>query len=724
MEGQLCSICQDIDLQQYLFQDACPGTVTLGGFQDILKKEKCSLCRLIIKALSANSRDHWEKDIYPSEVCYLGRQDGRTQPSVVEVWFDSTSETLPKGMSGHSTTRGEILLVTEESETLSRKPTNLGRQVGSQIDLALLREWLSNCESGHGEKCGGSARNDQSTEPHPLILVDVERRRLVECNSSYRYVVLSYVWGQVPTFQTLQANFSGLQEDGALTRVGSEIPRVIRDAMDVVAGLGERYLWVDALCIIQDGASKMNDISRMDAIYGGAVLTIIAIAGLDANTSLPGLHPGSRSNGQSRETIGGMCLINKLPELSGLLQASRWESRGWTFQERILSRRCFYFTDSQVYFQCRSSICREDIFGEYSQNQLIASGATNPLEMDVSPTDGEGRLFNIYQNMVKSYNRRELSYQSDALNAFSGIISVLQKRFGWRFLSALPEDVFHLSLLWRPMVSSSPRYVNIAETLGHPSTVFPSWCWTSRIGDMYWDPWRTDAYAGNAIRLESEIEKFVVRNGTGFRNVETKFGNAQTGRSISTRLPPSSALAGVDSIDETALLQERSLPHTQVLYFWAQAVRLDVLSLSFEKTLPDNHPISSRQKMTFYNQSWLYDAAGHHCGTLIGIESWPPGPSYEVTKYELLLLSRSHQKVVTEADIKTNLRRLPLEYPSSQEYYDEMFDTNHFTPTEDWSMNIMLVEWKGEYAERVAVGQIHADAWERSSPQRRFVRLA
>lgn len=93
-------------------------------------------------------------------------------------------------------------------------------------------------------------------------------------------------------------------------------------------------------------------------------------------------------------------------------------------------------------------------------------------------------------------------------------------------------------------------------------------------------------------------------------------------------------------------------------------------------------------------------------------------------KYDLVLLCWSQKKVVTEANIKSNLKGLPLEDPSSQEYYDQMFDTYHYPLTEDWSMNVMLVQWKGEYAKRVAIGQIHADAWERSNPRRKFVRLA
>lgn len=348
MERELCNICQKINLQQYLFSDLCPGTITLGGFQEIFKKSKCSLCRLIIQALNANSRPYWKAGAYPTEVCYWGRQDGRNRPSILEVWFDSTSETLPKGMSGHSTTHGEILLLRSDSKDMSRRPINLGMRVGSHIDMHLISGWLKTCETTHGDKCESEKHKGLQTTTKPLILIDAAHRRLVKGDTSYRYIALSYVWGKVSTFQTVTANFAELQKNGALIRLGNKLPRTIRDSIDVVAGLGESYLWVDALCIVQDGPSKATEISRMDEVYGEAVLTIVACAGVDANAELPGLISGSRPSRQNCEIIDGMRLVNKLPELSGLLQASRWESRGWTFQERILSRRSLYFTDSQV----------------------------------------------------------------------------------------------------------------------------------------------------------------------------------------------------------------------------------------------------------------------------------------------------------------------------------------------------------------------------------------
>ena len=51
-------------------------------------------------------------------------------------------------------------------------------------------------------------------------------------------IALSYVWGKVPMLQTTKANLAELQEDGALTLFGDQIPRVVKEAMEVVAGLG------------------------------------------------------------------------------------------------------------------------------------------------------------------------------------------------------------------------------------------------------------------------------------------------------------------------------------------------------------------------------------------------------------------------------------------------------------------------------------------------------
>ncbi|XP_044724639.1 uncharacterized protein HRG_02535 [Hirsutella rhossiliensis] len=44
------------------------------------------------------------------------------------------------------------------------------------------------------------------------------------------------------------------------------------------------------------------------------------------------------------------------PQKAALVRNRRWNTRGWTYQELLLSRRLLFFTDSQVYFQCMSNL--------------------------------------------------------------------------------------------------------------------------------------------------------------------------------------------------------------------------------------------------------------------------------------------------------------------------------------------------------------------------------
>jgi hypothetical protein len=221
-------------------------------------------------------------------------------------------------------------------------------------------------------------------------------------------------------------------------------------------------------------------------------------------------------------------------------------------------------------------------------------------------------------------------------------------------------------------------------------------------------------YAGNDIKLSPEIEYFIVKKGASLRVVETGH------RANDYNLP----LATLASFDFIAPELHLDLP---VLCFWAKTVSLDNLVLSYEKRYPkqDNHPLPPILKNWLFNKVWIYDSANHHCGTMTGLESWPLSSNFQMAKYELVLLSRCHQMVITKEHIESNLNRLPLEYPSSQEYYDEIFDTYHYRPTVDCAANIMLIEWKGDdYAVRIAIGQIHVDAWENTDAKKKLVRLA
>lgn len=95
--------------------------------------------------------------------------------------------------------------------------------------------------------------------------------------------------------------------------------------MAVVSSLGERYLWVDVLCIIQDDEkSKALFISQMDIVYHHALLTIVAMSGQDANSGLPGLRPFTRPQQLCKEVDGSVFLATP-PGLRSSASASRYE---------------------------------------------------------------------------------------------------------------------------------------------------------------------------------------------------------------------------------------------------------------------------------------------------------------------------------------------------------------------------------------------------------------
>lgn len=137
------------------------------------------------------------------------------------------------------------------------------------------------------------------------------------------------------------------------------------DAFNLVRFLGVRYIWIDSLCIVQDSSRSWNLNSRvMDLIYGNALMTICAADGVDSSTGLRAMHPNEHATPQ----ISAVCtpevrlMVLRPPEI--WIRASKWNTRAWTFQERLLSKRCLFFTEGRVYFQCLSTGMSEDIFAD------------------------------------------------------------------------------------------------------------------------------------------------------------------------------------------------------------------------------------------------------------------------------------------------------------------------------------------------------------------------
>ena len=650
------------------------------------------------------------------EVCYLGRYDENSNRPVLQVWFNSTSETLPDGMFGHFTTLAQIVPLHQELMHVENEPESTRRVqlVSEKVDVSRIQNWIKSCVSLHGPSCNPPKPHNAGKPQLSLLLIDVKRMKLVECAWNSRYLALSYVWGSSKGLKTTNANIRLLQQDRALREVRGELPQAIRDAIDFTDAVGEAYLWVDALCIVQDDlSSKATYISRMNEIYGNSLVTLVTLNDPSVDSTLPGVT-NPRVLVQSPVEINGLGLVPRLPQLFSVEQYSAWSRRAWTFQEGMLPRRCIYFADHQVFWQCRTTYQAEDCPDSHDQgaSDFERGRRTNALERETE--NDFRRQFNVYESLIKQYSPKALSFPVDSLFAFAGILSALSEKFGWKFASALPETGFDMALIWRPMFSARLRPRSSSADSSNPLFCrSPTWCWTAWQGDLFWDPWRLDSFAGQRVTVETEIASFWIQDPAELRQV-------QRGGHVDSDTDTCDHTFGELTAVDSALLFEAKTINTEM--YDISAPRMEQCALWDDQLAGGG--LSSYFRNHMSHSLWIYNSAGHHCGTLCGI--WPDEWSAQGKhgpRHDLVLLSHSNQDEVTQTTIQNYQDHLPLEYPSDREYYEEIFDTRHYKYKSDWALNIMLVRWDNGLAERVAVGQMHVDAWERTVQESKLITL-
>lgn len=214
-------------------------------------------------------------------------------------------------------------------------------------DFRLFRKWKEICCGS--KKHQGFCNTITGSTNLSLRLIDVEKRLIVSGCQGVSFAALSYVWGEGTRPCLTKASQSSLEREGSINE--DTVPATIFDALSVTQALGERYLWVDTCCIVQDDEQdKLRYVPYMNDIYGMASVTIIAASGASAEVGLPGVRPGSRSRIQKPFMLNGIRLVETLdPSNNGFLTSyigeTAWNKRSWTFQERLLSRRCLIFTD-------------------------------------------------------------------------------------------------------------------------------------------------------------------------------------------------------------------------------------------------------------------------------------------------------------------------------------------------------------------------------------------
>lgn len=407
----------------------------------------------------------------------------------------------------------------EKPDASSRWPTMTAGAIAQRGDapgaIDVIKHWLQECTDKH-ELCKTSIYG----LPDRLIDVGIwsgcRNVRVRKMDPSWTtdfapYAILSHCWGRsMPESSKLtESNVKDLEMSLDLTGLAKNF----QDAIEITRRLGIPYLWVDALCVIQDSVEHWaSESSKMARYYAGAKL---CLAGLAASDSHAGLIHERDITKRAVALEGEFEGIGVRPVAQDVLSAlgadrdiwrplHRWRpavtpqplnTRSWTFQERVLSRRTVHLTDEQMIWQCDTCLVGED--GQVGEDVRIGlptypAPRVDAFDFAIQPAGKNTRrwisggrhdsaleeaLADIgWFECVEGYTKRSPTYPTDLLPALSAIASEAQKVTKasyaaglWTYRNSVPMRC----LLWcctRP----NKRARNGS----------PTWAWSSVLGPV------------------------------------------------------------------------------------------------------------------------------------------------------------------------------------------------------------------------------------------------
>ncbi|CAN9417017.1 unnamed protein product [Alternaria alternata] len=465
------------------------------GFRYRRQQNACSLCRALAASritpeTSSSTGETEVKDIgdailvtryYPSHLLRVFRESNKVAVCLclVPLGRDLGVRAYP---DQHNSQRALVMLGSFDV------PDLFDPQLFSpSFDSNLVMSWLNYCTQNHRLLC-----RFEPLPVHGVKVIDCTTLQIEDHNVNTPYVSLSYVWGKSKDACGPVETIRGKKT------LPQRLSPVIRDSIQVTKTLGYRYLWIDKFCIDQDAAELKHDqIQQMDAIYKNSELTIIGAAGQDESYGLPGVGARGRRH-QFVAKLDGATLFWDPIDPHEVISLSHWSTRGWTFQEALLSRRRLVFTEDQMYFQCNTMNCFEsnhcalDKLHVKNRSKTIESVRAgifgnskhqNPGKL-VRDEESLNESFGRYLSNVEDYTSRKLSFDEDSLNAFQGVIRQFSQEkyainhvWGLAYPSDCKEslDLFVHSLTWMHRTKARRR------------NLFPSWTWAGWEGKIIYE---------------------------------------------------------------------------------------------------------------------------------------------------------------------------------------------------------------------------------------------
>lgn len=262
-------------------------------------------------------------------------------------------------------------------------------------------------------------------------------------------------------------------------------------------GLGFDYVWIDALCIIQDDPDDWErEAPRMGKIYENATLVFAAHGGDLAliKQDLEPIHDPFRPEDAPVYCRRSFEDVHKA-FFADPSDPSNWFGRSWCMQERLFARRILHFggTEEECVFECCVSTtceCGGIVKHKKPNNDTMKMQFAGSLSQ-INPGSADD-VWKSYIDILEDYSARGLSFAVDTLPAISAVMSSMSFSLDEYFAGIWKYGLL-LNLQWEAMKT--------AESVRHDLYVAPSWSWACRSGAVMW-------YLGKDINPSNAHDKY------------------------------------------------------------------------------------------------------------------------------------------------------------------------------------------------------------------------
>lgn len=399
----------------------------------------------------------------------------------------------------------EASLIIDSLSTVSKESPGLIRAIASLDEgspcgstWTLLESWLDLCTSGHSECRPQTSQHIEKFIPTRLLDIrDPELVRVVQkevCFDSVetlRYATLSHCWGK-----TLEPQLNTMTSDSLIKGVHiSGLPNTFSDAITVARKLKLPYLWIDALCILQDSIEDwLNESSKMGSIYRNSYLCIAGTMTKDNNSGflarrdLTHKRPFIYHDLVVQEDVA---MPNNKPRMKQITWCDRMRTlvewgvergplnqRAWVIQERMFAPRILHCTSDEFIWECCKGMRSES-------HPLLTNGGSVVKHawrhfLQASPSQElqlkqRKAFLQRWSEFIAIYSAAQLTRMDDKLIACSAIAKELRPILG-NYAAGLWRDYLPTQLLW-----SHSWFCGVDGREGHhmrPRSK-PSWSWAS-----------------------------------------------------------------------------------------------------------------------------------------------------------------------------------------------------------------------------------------------------